>query len=275
MFSHFGIAGEALVGDIGFDHPQSAKDWATSIWGNPVWSAAGAGMDVSSIYRPLAPEDLARVRAQWVKLSDLVELQAPSGPRAEARLNSLRAELLGKQLIPHIDAITQSQDYASSGPQASQMSAGARERAGTYNVINARLLSFANESWPDAAEEIEAADAATAAAVALQAKKDAEFAATAAANAARAAQARAAVEQSQSSIAAAQAAIAAANQAKAQADAAAAAHLQAKTNAAQKGSGLGSAAPWLLGALVLAAGGAAFFARRKKHLAGYRRRSRR
>lgn len=140
MFGHFGYAGEAIVGDIGFEDPVSAQDWKSSTWktGDFNWS------DFSVFYTPLAPGVRQDADSQWARLTDLVDLGAPSGGRASARLNKLRSALVAP--IRASDDISHARLY--SNPQQVQI------RAMHFNAINGLLSQFAYESWPEAADEL-------------------------------------------------------------------------------------------------------------------------
>lgn len=263
-FHRFGFVGGGIVGDVGFDDNRTAKDWPTTVWGNPDPARAGAGMDVGEIYTPLPAFVLERARANWQRLTDLVELHAPSAARAAARLEQLRRELAAN--IAVADAYSRSGQYATPSTAASAMPPGTQIRANAFRLINNALAAFAAEAWPDAVEESAAhADAQAQQEAASQAKAEADTAQQAAAAAAAQAQ----QQQTADAIAVAQRLVAVAEQKRQDA-------LQKQQSAASARAALGKASPWLVGGLaVLVLGGALFALRgRRGRVGGYRRKRR-
>jgi len=248
--SGFGYVGQGIVGDVGFD-----SQYADSFWRRSSYLGAPYAAPVSSV--------LTAASEQWTKLQELVSMSAPSAVRAQERLARLRVDLT--YYVQTIEAwVKQGYDFA-------------RERGDywvqnnvvrVFNGINAAVKNFAYESWPDAYEEIAAAqDAAVA-----KAKADAA-AAKSAADAKRAADAKAVADaadaqakllQTQDAIADAKSAIADAQRAKAVAAASAQKNRELQTISAQKSAMTAKRVPLILGGLAVLTAGAIYLSRRKK-----------
>lgn len=244
----FGYAGRGIVGDIGFD----------SQYADTFWRLGGLG----ATYSPPSSNLLDAAAQQWQHLQELIDLGAPSSARAKARLKQLRDDL-GYYVSTIEGWVTQRYDFAhESADRFVQMNV-----VRVYNGINAKLRSFADEAWPDAYEEIAAAEVAAKAAADAKKAADAQAAAAAAAAAAK-------LQQTQEAAAAAQAAIDAANAAKAVAQASAQKNKELQALSVQRSAAMTGRVPWLIGGLAVLTAGAVFIARKGKSskTAGYRRR---
>jgi hypothetical protein len=253
--SGFGFVGQGIVGDVGFD----------TNYADTYWRYRGLGAP----YTPPSDALLNSAKLQWQKLQELIDASAPSEDRAAARLKKLRDDLT--YYVQTIEGwVTERYDFA-------------HERADyflemnvvrVYNGINSALKTFADEDWPEAYEEIEAADAAAKAATAAQ-KADADALKAAQTKAdADAATVQAGLQQTQDAVAQAKAAIAAAKQAEAIAEASAQKNRQLQALAMKKSALVAERAPWVVAGLAALTVGAIFLARRGKSAktAGYRRR---
>lgn len=217
--SGFGIVGTGIVGDIGFDSQYADQRWRHG--------------HIGAAYSPANTAVISAAADQWEVLQDLVAQGAPSAGRAKTRLAQLRSDLM--QYVSAIESwVSQGIDFDHENGAGFVGSNVVR----VYDGINRALSTFANESWPNASDEIVAA-AAQADADAAQAKAAADAAAAAQAKV-DAAKARidAQKKQTQDSIAQAQAAIVAASQAAAVAKSSADAHKQAAADAIKKRAAL-------------------------------------
>lgn len=249
-YARFGMAGTGIVGDIGFD----------SQYADTFWRHGG----IASPYSPLSGAVIDAANAQWQKLQDLIDLQAPSAARARDRMNQLRGDI-GAYVAALEDAVNRKFDFQRDANNAYTF-------ASEYNQINNLVRQFSTENWPTASDEIESAQAD---AVVATAKAQADAAAAAAAQAkadAAAAAAAAQQQQTKGAIQQAQDAITRANQAKQVAQSAADAMKQAQSLAAEKRAAL--ATPLTIAAIAVPLAFVAYFALRSKKsaVAGYRRR---
>lgn len=255
----FGYIGQGIIGDLGFD----------SVYADVFWRQGGLGAP----YNPPLGSVLDAASQQWLKLTDLIDMKAPSEARARARLQKLRDDI--NYYVSTIEGwVSQHADFQRETSDSWVRNNPVR----VYNGINNALTVFANENWPDATEELELAAAAKREADAAEAKRQAEVVAAAAKRDAEVAAQRAKATQTQAAIDEAKAAIAKAEATAKVAREAAVVHKDAKQETAAKSgftASLASPAVLAVGALLLVGIGVVAFKSRRSSVSGYRRSRRR
>lgn len=252
----FGYIGQGIVGDVGFD----------SVYADLFWRQGGLGAP----YNPPLSSVLDAANQQWLKLQDLIDMQAPSAARAQQRLQKLRDDL--RYYVSTIEGwVAQRYDFQRESADYFVRNNVVR----VYNGINAALATFANESWPDATEELAAAEQRRAEETEAAAKRQAEAEAAAAEREAEIATQKAKTTQTQAAIAEAKKAIIVAETKAKVAREAAVVHKEAKQQSGGFTASLTSPAVLAVGALLLVGVGVVVYKSRRSSVSGYRRSRRR
>lgn len=251
----FGYFGQGIVGDIGFTTPYADTFWRFGGLGAPYYPPTSVVLDAAN--------------EQWLKLQDLIDMQAPSAARAAARLAQLRHDLM--VYVTQIESwVSQRYDFQHESGDYFVRNNVVR----VYDGLNNNLEAFTWEKWPDATEEIEQAAAAERVAAAAEAKRQADAVAAAAKRDAEVAAQRAKTTQTQTAIAEAKSAIVKAQATAQKANEAAVVHKEAKQQAGGFTASLASPAVLAVGALLLVGVGVVAFKSRRSSVSGYRRRRR-
>lgn len=251
----------AVVGDVVFKSGKAFFNWLA---GNglpavqpPAWlraDTAGTFFQFEGwafsvpFYAPPDESVVLGAQAMWQRLTDLIELNAPSAASAQERLDRLRGQLEAN--------IGQAEDIVSRGGYGPAMNGPTVQLLNAYNAINIALLSFSRESWPEAFVEIEQAEKQVVADRDAQIAADARRAAEQAAAEALRTRTAEATQRARDLLAQAQG---------------------AQQRAQQSAQAAGGASPLLWGGLAVLVIGGAFFALRRRSsgkVAGYRRRRR-
>ena len=197
----FGLAGETILGSIGFQEQWSSNDWRSNSWGIP----GSAGSITAPGYTPLSSDVRFAAKEQWERLEELAARGVGAGLPSKVLLVPENGQLVRKELpaagnypkqleerttrlrylVNEIDRLS-----VTSPGNPFLMQEHTKNRVRWFIELNDFLLSVSKLNLPDPGEQIEkelAADAAAAEAAAAEA----------AAKAAKVAAATAAAEEKQ------------------------------------------------------------------------------